>query len=884
MPIFWCLGIFLALIATFTTAASAQSTITVEEAKTLAGRQGTVLRLHISSLSAEVAAELLRYEHGLYFLGLKSVPDEVAEILATHKDRLSMRGLAVLTNLALAKKLIDSAGPTDHFDGLRLGIMPSVTTVSDDVAKLLAEQPGRLEFPKLASLSSKELAERLSEQDELSLPSLTSLTPEVAGCLAQVRGTLQLGALETLSAPAARELAKHAGDLHLAMKDLSPEAAHELQPHAGGLHFKCDAGITPALAKELAGHSGPLHLYDTTELLPEVASLLIKVEGPLGLHGLSNPDDETQRILSAHTDRIDLPGLEKLTCPELAKKLGTQPLAPDFSTELGGPGCLVFEHLAELSPDVAAGLAMRTDGLYLPMVTAISDEVATILSGCPGYLDLSGLTVLDDSTAKVLSRHRGRGLALGVVSEEAAASLASYRGRELTIYTKLSDEVAKFFGKFRGDSLYLLGVTTLSKETAKSLGEFKGSTLGLPEVTTLSDEAVKGLVAFSGKELDLSGVTEVTPTGQDLLAEFPGRLGPLFPYSLGTLDSKALAKRLLAEQPNGVSLNSLASVADEPAGVLIQCKVLQLGGLRSLSHPGLARKLVEESGSEMTYSVVPQLVDVSPDAATELAKISAGTLDFTSLRELSPDVARELVKYRGRLNFGAVTSLSDAAAAALSEHKGGVSLPGLESLTSPQLAKVIVRPPEGYTTLLPCLRELSDEAAAALAERGSSFSLTDFPDLTVLTSEALARHLFAHFRTWEGRNPPTTKLIRISPEVAKVVCECRPLWPKSVYLDGLLDLDAATARALAGIDGYLSLDGLTSISPEVATELARHAGAQVRGAGLSLNGLKTISEDVAKVLATHAEEVSLEGLEWETLSEGARAIVLANPKVLIMPK
>jgi hypothetical protein len=45
--------------------------------------------------------------------------------------------------------------------------------------------------------------------------------------------------------------------------------------------------------------------------------------------------------------------------------------------------------------------------------------------------------------------------------------------------------------------------------------------------------------------------------------------------------------------------------------------------------------------------------------------------------------------------------------------------------------------------------------------------------------------------------------------------------------------------------GRLLLDGLTSLSPEVATELARYEG------WLSLNGLTSISDAAASALAPH---------------------------------
>ena len=66
--------------------------------------------------------------------------------------------------------------------------------------------------------------------------------------------------------------------------------------------------------------------------------------------------------------------------------------------------------------------------------------------------------------------------------------------------------------------------------------------------------------------------------------------------------------------------------------------------------------------------------------------------------------------------------------------------------------------------------------------------------------------------------------------------------------------------------GRLLLDGLKSLSAEVATELARHEG------WLSLNGLITISEEAAAALGQHKRALHLDGL---TKISGATAAALA---------
>ena len=78
----------------------------------------------------------------------------------------------------------------------------------------------------------------------------------------------------------------------------------------------------------------------------------------------------------------------------------------------------------------------------------------------------------------------------------------------------------------------------------------------------------------------------------------------------------------------------------------------------------------------------------------------------------------------------------------------------------------------------------------------------------------------------------------------------------SLELNGLRSLSIEVARELVRHHGYLSLRGLTVLSPAAADVLA--------GIGehtLDLSGLRDISDDVVEALAKHKGSLGLEGLE-----------------------
>ncbi len=75
-----------------------------------------------------------------------------------------------------------------------------------------------------------------------------------------------------------------------------------------------------------------------------------------------------------------------------------------------------------------------------------------------------------------------------------------------------------------------------------------------------------------------------------------------------------------------------------------------------------------------------------------------------------------------------------------------------------------------------------------------------------------------------------------------------------LLLDGLKSLSPEVAEELAQHEGWLSLNGLTGISDEVAAALGQHKRA------LHLDGLTKISAATAEALASHRSELSLNGL------------------------
>ena len=106
---------------------------------------------------------------------------------------------------------------------------------------------------------------------------------------------------------------------------------------------------------------------------------------------------------------------------------------------------------------------------------AIEDDALKALSPLKSYLNLNGLTILPESSAVLLGRHRGILDLSGLreLSDTAIAKLADMKGGLwLNGLTRLSDKAAEALSKHEGD-LYLRGLTELSLAAAEALSRHK---------------------------------------------------------------------------------------------------------------------------------------------------------------------------------------------------------------------------------------------------------------------------------------------------------------------------------------------------------------------------------------------------------------------------
>ena len=232
--------------------------------------------------------------------------------------------------------------------------------------------------------------------------------------------------------------------------------------------------------------------------------------------------------------------------------------------------------------------------------------------------------------------------------------------------------------------LHLGGLKSLSDSAAEALSKQKGS-LSLNGLTNLSDSP--GHIALAGKlarqkgRLDLSELKSLSDAAAEALSR---REGDLDLSSLKSLSDPAA--EALSKHKGDLQLNSLTSLSDSPGHTALARKLasqkggLDLGWLKSLGD-AVAEALSKHRG-ELEFRNLTSLNDsLGHIALAEKLASQKDVLRLYGLKSLSDAAAEALSKHKGDLNLYDLKSLSDAAAEALSKHKGYLNLAGLESLS-----------------------------------------------------------------------------------------------------------------------------------------------------------------------------------------------------------
>jgi uncharacterized protein (TIGR03067 family) len=255
------------------------------------------------------------------------------------------------------------------------------------------------------------------------------------------------------------------------------------------------------------------------------------------------------------------------------------------------------------------------------------------------------------------------------------------------------------------------------------------------------------------------------------------------------------------------------------------------------------------------------------------------------ISEINPDIAERLIGRTEHLAFTKLTTLDQRSAAILAKHPANLSFPALQDI-SPEVVRALAAK-ETLWLNLSGLTELSLEVAGVLGQAKCALSLDGVTTVSPEAAAALVR----------GNGTLRLGLISITPQVADSLGN-HSGW---LTLHNIRTLDRDSAAALAKHKHWLSLNGLDSLTPEIAEALRQFNGlnldlnsvealdvdcaemlshAVCRG-GLYLNGLKTVTPEVINALSHGTYMLSLQGLDKDQLdAETLKTIEVAQQMTL----
>ena len=256
----------------------------------------------------------------------------------------------------------------------------------------------------------------------------------------------------------------------------------------------------------------------------------------LDAHGVSALVRDARRDGGLEADVYAPCELDKDTCRDIGDYDGVirfwspsdwQAAPPDWLADMvSGPGWIIFPRIKEPSVALATALAAGKKSLSFPEVLDPSCELLDALARCSGELALDGMRTLSPEQSLALSHYRGPKLSLaGLRSAQCAhgpsesllrAVVESPGTCTLSGLTELDETTAKVLAA--GSKHFVIDdVVSLSAPVAAALSRTDQG-LSLNAVTTLDQAAAGKLLAYTGEYLSLAGLRDVQCGIDDLPA------------------------------------------------------------------------------------------------------------------------------------------------------------------------------------------------------------------------------------------------------------------------------------------------------------------------------------------------------------------------------
>jgi hypothetical protein len=447
-------------------------------------------------------------------------------------------------------------------------------------------------------------------------------------------------------------------------------------------------------------------------------------------------------------------------------------------------------------------------------LTTLDSRTAESLASFQGrFLCLSGLTTIDESTAKVLATSE-RFLyldGLTSLSISTARALASHRGgMSLSGLEKIDVDVAKALTAYP-EHLDLSGLASLDADTAKEIvmqSNNSDAPLYLDGLTKIDISIAKALAEYRGQELSLTGLTNI---------------------------DRASLMALTKIKQGKIDLRNIKTISEESAKILIQLQADMEASLILSNGTGNIPVKLAKNKDEITLDVDALMIDAK--AVENLAEFHPQFLLFPNLKKLDAETASVLANLDCiQMQFPSLEMIDCDTVNALRSGKSELFL----------ASTIILGPNANNTKARFDGTNISvdpihvDMEATLDLESARSIADCDCDDLRINGS------------------------VRLSPEAASAILKFGGF---SLQL-GLQSLSLATARAISESQVEdLRITELTELDSDTADIISRFIGKN-----LVIEELSTLSPETAKPLA--AFRGNLVALKVKNLPDETRKLLM----------
>jgi hypothetical protein len=164
----------------------------------------------------------------------------------------------------------------------------------------------------------------------------------------------------------------------------------------------------------------------------------------------------------------------------------------------------------------------------------------------------------------------------------------------------------------------------------------------------------------------------------------------------------------------------------------------------------LTSEIIRSIPEDLFYIDLSGFSSINDDAAIELAKKSAKSVNLSGIKNISDEAAENISKFRGAIELNGIYELTDNSAESLSFHKNSLELNNLTDLSCFALESLVSKHHEAL--YLNGIIDLPDSVSEIISNNSSLISLKGIQNLSEPSAKFLSKRVIKQNNEFEFNN------------------------------------------------------------------------------------------------------------------------------------